>query len=150
MLQSLHQTIQVTYHYSVHFTHKLFAQGNLLLKETITSDNESARSLLCVIDDGVVAHHAALMGEIEAYCRTHQLRLVCAPLVIPGGEQAKTESTNVALLQEVIHRSGLCRHSYVLAIGGGAVLDMVGYAAAMAHRGVRLLRVPTTVLAQND
>ncbi|MCV5942208.1 3-dehydroquinate synthase, partial [Escherichia coli] len=34
--------------------------------------------------------------------------------------------------------------------GGGAVLDMVGFAAATAHRGVRLVRVPTTVLAQND
>jgi 3-dehydroquinate synthase len=37
-----------------------------------------------------------------------------------------------------------------MAIGGGAVLDMVGYAAATAHRGVRLIRVPTTVLGQND
>ena len=37
-----------------------------------------------------------------------------------------------------------------MAIGGGAVLDMAGYAAATAHRGIRLIRVPTTVLAQND
>ena len=47
-------------------------------------------------------------------------------------------------------RVGLCRHSYVVGIGGGAVLDMVGYTAAVAHRGIRLIRVPTTVLAQND
>ena len=44
----------------------------------------------------------------------------------------------------------MCRQSFVLAIGGGAVLDAVGYAAAIAHRGVRLIRMPTTVLAQND
>jgi len=37
----------------------------------------------------------------------------------------------------------------VMAIGGGAVLDAVGYAAATAHRGVRLIRVPTTVLSQD-
>ena len=42
------------------------------------------------------------------------------------------------------------RHSYVVAIGGGAVLDAVGYAAATAHRGVRLVRVPTTTLSQDD
>ena len=42
------------------------------------------------------------------------------------------------------------RQSYVLAIGGGAMLDVVGYAAATLHRGVRLVRMPTTVLAQND
>ena len=38
----------------------------------------------------------------------------------------------------------------VVVIGGGALLDLAGYAAATAHRGVRLIRVPTTVLAQND
>ena len=38
----------------------------------------------------------------------------------------------------------------MVAIGGGAVLDAVGYAAATAHRGVRLIRVPTTVLSQDD
>ena len=38
----------------------------------------------------------------------------------------------------------------VIAIGGGALLDMAGFAAATSHRGVRLIRLPTTVLAQND
>src|SRR5690606_29036842 len=42
------------------------------------------------------------------------------------------------------------RHSYVIAIGGGAVLDAVGLAAATAHRGIRHIRIPTTVLSQND
>ncbi len=38
----------------------------------------------------------------------------------------------------------------MIAIGGGAVLDAAGYAAATAHRGIRLIRVPTTVLSQDD
>ena len=42
------------------------------------------------------------------------------------------------------------RHSYVAAIGGGSVLDLVGYAAAVSHRGIRHIRIPTTVLSQND
>lgn len=76
--------------------------------------------------------------------------LVCPPLVIDGGESAKNDMANVTRIQEAIHHYGICRHSYVLAIGGGAVIDMVGYAAATAHRGVRLIRVPTTVLSQSD
>jgi len=51
---------------------------------------------------------------------------------------------------EAISEFGLCRHSYVVVAGGGAVLDMAGYAASTAHRGVRLIRIPTTVLSQND
>jgi 3-dehydroquinate synthase len=42
------------------------------------------------------------------------------------------------------------RQSFVVIVGGGAVLDMAGYAAAIAHRGVRVIRLPTTVLAQGD
>jgi 3-dehydroquinate synthase len=56
----------------------------------------------------------------------------------------------VMSIHRAIHEYGIDRHAYVLAVGGGALLDMVGYAAATAHRGVRLLRVPTTVLSQND
>ncbi|HLT37238.1 MAG TPA: 3-dehydroquinate synthase, partial [Enhygromyxa sp.] len=45
---------------------------------------------------------------------------------------------------------GLDRHSCVLIVGGGAVLDAVGYAASICHRGLRVVRMPTTVLAQDD
>jgi 3-dehydroquinate synthase len=71
-------------------------------------------------------------------------------LVVPGGEPAKNDPELVNNILEAIEAHGIDRHSYVMAIGGGAVLDMVGYAASIAHRGVRLIRVPTTVLSQND
>ena len=45
---------------------------------------------------------------------------------------------------------GVDRHSYVIGVGGGALLDMVGLAAATAHRGVRHVRIPTTTLSQDD
>ena len=45
---------------------------------------------------------------------------------------------------------GLDRQSFVVVVGGGAVLDMVSFAAAIAHRGVRVVRFPTTVLSQAD
>ena len=49
-----------------------------------------------------------------------------------------------------IDKNKICRHSFVVTIGGGAVIDMVGYASAIAHRGVKLIRISTTVLSQND
>lgn len=76
---------------------------------------------------------------------------LCAPiLVAQGGERCKNEPTIIETLLKSVQDHHLCRHSYILAIGGGAVLDTVGYGAAIAHRGLRMIRMPTTVLAQND
>jgi len=50
----------------------------------------------------------------------------------------------------VMNAADLDRRSYVVVIGGGAVLDAVGFAAGIAHRGIRLIRIPTTTLAQAD
>ena len=71
-------------------------------------------------------------------------------MLLPGGEAAKNDTEAVSRVIAAIGAHGLCRHSTVLAVGGGALLDAVGYAAAVAHRGLRLVRAPTTVLAQND
>jgi 3-dehydroquinate synthase len=68
---------------------------------------------------------------------------------LPGGEAAKTKEHIEALHRHMLEQE-LDRHSYVIAIGGGAALDAAGYAAATFHRGIRNIRLPTTVLAQND
>ena len=78
------------------------------------------------------------------------LELAAPVLVIPGGEQSKNDHGADAADPPGDPRRVLDRHSYVAAIGGGAVLDVAGYAAATAHRGIRLIRFPTTVLAQDD
>jgi 3-dehydroquinate synthase len=89
--------------------------------------------------------------QIRAYFAAHSdLCLVAPPLTVPGGERCKSDPGQVERVHEAINAHGIDRHAYVVAVGGGAVLDMVGYAAATAHRGVRLVRVPTTVLSQND
>ncbi len=69
---------------------------------------------------------------------------------IIGGEAVKNDWSQVERVLAAIHDSELDRRSYVVVIGGGAVLDAVGFAAATAHRGVRLIRLPTTTLAQAD
>jgi 3-dehydroquinate synthase len=56
----------------------------------------------------------------------------------------------VLRFHKLVAQHGICRHSFALLIGGGAVLDAMGFAAATAHRGIRVVRMPTTVLSQND
>jgi 3-dehydroquinate synthase len=75
---------------------------------------------------------------------------VCGPLVVPGGENAKNGWNTVRELMTLAGAEHLDRHSYLVAVGGGSVLDMAGFAASLVHRGLRLVRVPTTVLSQND
>ncbi|MEX2286805.1 MAG: 3-dehydroquinate synthase, partial [Planctomycetaceae bacterium] len=70
--------------------------------------------------------------------------------VVPGGEAVKNDVHILERMLKVMHRANLDRRSYVVVIGGGAVLDSVGFAAAIAHRGIRLVRLPTTTLAQAD
>lgn len=105
-----------------------------------------------VIDSEVLRLNPELPGAIASYARScgPLLELVCQPVSVRGGEACKQDSSQVSLIQGLVEHYRLCRHSYLIAIGGGAVLDAVGYAAATAHRGVRLIRLPTTVLAQND
>ena len=105
-----------------------------------------------VIDKGVADAHPTMTSDVVVYCSAHAdaLELTAPPLVVPGGEAIKNQSGPVDEIRAAIDVHGVDRHSYVVAIGGGAVLDAVGYAAATAHRGVRLIRVPTTVLAQDD
>ena len=94
-----------------------------------------------------------LPSEIEGYFQPPRRapRAGRAPLPVPGGERVKQRA--VLRRADAARRctsTAIDRHSFVIAIGGGAVLDAVGLAAAVTHRGVRLVRVPTTVLAQND
>ena len=70
--------------------------------------------------------------------------------IVPGGEEIKNDIHILEQMLKVFHAHDLDRRSYVVAIGGGAMLDAVGFAAAIAHRGLRLIRLPTTTLAQAD
>ena len=152
-MESIQSHFHVSYRYPVHFTTALFSVGNPLLAETVADEaHDLPRKVLIVVDRGVVTHHPRLLPSIEAYCHHHRAALnpVSPPLIFPGGEEAKNRPEYVVMLHDAIDQGGLCRHAYIVAIGGGALIDMAGYAAATAHRGIRLIRVPTTILAQND
>ena len=126
---------------------------------------ETELKILFVIDRGVADSHPRLIGDIGAYFsggagagpsaagNADAGPLVGGPaaaiVIVPGGEEAKNDPAQLELLLESINRLGIDldlsgRHR------GGTVLDLAGYAAAMAHRGIRHIRIPTTVLSQND
>jgi 3-dehydroquinate synthase len=149
----LDQSVRVNFRFPVHFTTGLFDPANLVLRTVVAVPADPAPAdAVVVIDDGVHRAHPDLVSAVEAYVAAHRdvLRVAAAPLVLPGGEVAKNDPAHLHALHALIHDARLCRHSYVIAIGGGALLDVAGYAAATAHRGIRLIRVPTTVLAQDD
>ena len=149
-LAGIDQEVVVRFRYPVRFTRRLFDPRNATLRDAVKS-NDRVR-LLVVIDEGVADAHPTLFDDVQLYCGAHAdaLELPAPPLVIPGGEAIKNQAGPVDEIRTAIDIHGVDRHSYVVAIGGGAVLDAVGYAAATAHRGVRLIRVPTTVLSQDD
>lgn len=151
-LQPIKQSFQVQYDYQLYFTSGLFALENQMFVNLIADykDFEPVK-LLFVLDDGVKHHHPSLIPQIEDYCKAHRQTIKYTDtLVLHGGEQVKNSDTAIESVLKGVNDNKICRHSFVVVIGGGAVIDMVGYAAAIAHRGVKLIRIPTTVLSQND
>jgi 3-dehydroquinate synthase len=147
------QNLQVNFSYSVSFTHRIFDITNSLLADTVRRRGESEVSrVLVYVDDGVAEAHPQLIQRIRNYMQHHSdvFDLAVAPMTIPGGEQAKNGWNMVRNIMTHIGNAHLDRHSFVIAVGGGSVLDGVGFAASIVHRGVRLIRIPTTVLAQDD
>ena len=152
-LQPIHQRVSVTFNYEVYFTKNLFELKNPTLAQVITADGETKpKKVVAIVDAGILQHQPELVKQLVAYTNFYAeiVAIAAEPMIISGGEAAKNDRNLVDQIHQQIEAAGLCRHCYVLAIGGGAVLDLVGYAAATAHRGIRLIRVPTTVLAQND
>ena len=71
-------------------------------------------------------------------------------VIIPAGEANKNRDTFQTMLQQ-IHEFGATRHtSLVVAFGGGVVTDIAGFAASLYHRGLSLVHIPTTLIAQAD
>jgi 3-dehydroquinate synthase len=146
-MKTLSASFSVPYQFPVYFVDNIFAQ--LEVFNTIFSDHTDAPLILPVIEQEVVNKFPSLLTELQTLLEQFGAKNIPS-LVMFGGEQGKnTPETVLKIIDECIEQQ-IDRHSYILAIGGGAFIDMVGYAAAITHRGVRLIRMPTTVLGQND
>jgi 3-dehydroquinate synthase len=147
------QDFIVRFRFPVHFSERVFDGSNPVLVDTV-SRLEPERRHRCVVyvDQGLLEVFPEVIAAIEAYASHYgdRMELAAPPIPIIGGEKIKSGLGLVEQIQQVLHDHHIDRHSYVIAVGGGAVLDAVGFAAATTHRGVRHIRIATTVLSQND
>ncbi|MFA5245180.1 MAG: 3-dehydroquinate synthase, partial [Pedobacter sp.] len=146
-MKYLQQSFSVKFEYKVYFTSDLFDLSNPLINDFLKTDGRP-RKILFVIDEGV---GRAVSDQINAYFTVYKaVNLIPEILFVPGGEQVKNDTQYFDQILEAVNTHKIDRHSYIAAVGGGSVLDLVGYAAAVSHRGIRHIRIPTTVLSQND
>ena len=147
------QSFSVGYQYQVSFTSGLFNTNNASFVNALCRvEREKKHRVVVFVDAGVTRANPDLIPQIIRYSKHHNesIELVADPIEISGGEQIKVDLKCVESLQTVLYDHHIDRHSFVVGIGGGALLDAVGWVAATTHRGVRHIRVPTTVLGQND
>lgn len=149
-MKAIQQSFSVPFNYTVHFTEDIFNRDNSLLAKVLNSPIRPR--VFFVLDQGVAEAHPALCDNIKTYVEAYQQDFeLCADiLVVPGGEAVKNTRQYVDEILNASNTNAIDRHSFIVSIGGGAVIDMVGFASAIAHRGIRNIRIPTTVLAQND
>jgi 3-dehydroquinate synthase len=145
---SIKQKFTLSYEYPVLFTRKAFEFSNLTIANLIDNHNESPK-LLTVIDQGLADAAPNLAEDIQKYCQHHKIN-VLPEVIVPAGEASKNNEGVIDSIYQLVEKHAIDRHSYILVLGGGAVVDAIGFAAATAHRGIRLIRMPSTVLGQND
>ena len=149
-----YQHFTVAYEYPIYFTHGVFSNvDNLVLRHAVSRLEPTRRhKIVVIVDKNVVGANSGLLRAIRLYVEHHDdvLDLLAPPRLIEGGEQIKDDHEAVLDLQLWLHDLHIDRQCSIIVIGGGSILDMAGFAAATSHRGIRTIRIPTTVLSQND
>ncbi|MFM7050693.1 MAG: 3-dehydroquinate synthase [Planctomycetota bacterium] len=151
--EALDSTVAPSFAHRVRFTRDVFADGNAALPAVFADDPAVAtRRAVVLVDAGLDAAHPAFIPRLRLAFERLGARMPRLEAVetVAGGEAAKHDTAAADRTIELVERHRIDRKSFVIAIGGGAVLDAVGYGAAIAHRGVRLVRMPSTTLAQDD
>lgn len=140
--------ITVSFQHRIRFTRAAFAPGNRLVAELLETRGRS--KVLVFVEKGLRGFFPQLEGEIQDYFSDLSGLRLTGVEWLAGGEEAKRDAQVYQDAMAAIERHHIDRHSYVVVIGGGAFLDVIGFAAATGHRGVRLVRFPTTTLSQDD
>lgn len=151
-------THHVDVEFSVPFVHRLRFTADVLgddqsvLLDLLEPSEDRKPRVQFWLDEGVADAVPQLRQRVHSFLSAHADRLVPVGNVqtVVGGEAVKNDIHILERMLKVMNHADLDRRSYVVVIGGGAVLDAVGFAAAIAHRGIRLIRIPTTTLAQAD
>ncbi len=145
-------SFSVPYLHRLRFTRDLFGAEQEVLASLIEPSGDARPKVQFWLDEHIAQAQPQLTSKIRAFAQRHQDKWTMPGniQVCPGGEAVKNDIHLLERMLKCINAADLDRRSYVIAIGGGAVLDAVGFAAAIAHRGIRLIRLPTTTLAQAD
>lgn len=136
----------------VRFTRDVLGGECEVLLDVLEASGDTPPRVQFWVDQHVLAARPDLRDRIRDLGQRHRrrFRIVSGLQIVPGGEEVKNDIHILERMLKVFNAADLDRRSYVVVVGGGAVLDAVGFAAAIAHRGIRLVRLPTTTLAQGD
>jgi len=149
----LEKQIRLEHTHRILFTREVFAPRNNTIRDLLKlGQPHKLPRVLVFVDEAVANANRDLIDDIVGYGEAHAetFTLTDTPIVIPGGESCKNDLRLVECCWDAINEAALDRHSYVFVIGGGAILDLVCFAASTAHRGIRHVRFPTTTLSQGD
>ena len=145
------QRIVVPYEFPVIFTDHVFSPENTALRSALLRLEETRPPRAMVyVDSAADAATPGLATAAAAWCQKWEITLAAPPRIVHGGEAVKNDWPAAQLLIQEMLELRMDRHAYVIIAGGGAVLDAVGFAASLVHRGLRVIRIPTTALAQCD
>lgn len=145
-------TFKVSFNYSVFFTRNIFIHENSTLCDAVkTSEQNRKHKLMFLVEKKVADSFPNLATQINSYCEFNNklIEQIADPIIISGGETLKSFDV-ISDICKHLDQNRLCRQSYAVIIGGGAFIDAVSFAASITHRGVRQIRIPTTILSQND
>ena len=152
-MDSFTQPIAVPNTHRLIFTRNVFAPDNSVLADQLSPREPGGRARAVIFwDGGLEFAFPGIDRRIAAWFKAQEKRieLLTPPVSLPGGEIVKNDFQHLQRVWSVINDTKLCRHSFVIVLGGGAMLDMVGFGASTAHRGIPLVRLPTTSLSQGD
>ena len=152
MQKIIKQSFNIEYKYNIFFTKNIFNTKNRLLINILNKENKNKKNILIFIDKNIIKFHKNLIQDINQYIEKYkkQIEVKTPPIIITGGEKIKNHYLLVKYIYKLINKYKICRQSYLLSIGGGTLQDLIGYIASTAHRGIKLIRMPTTVLSQDD
>ncbi|MBA61252.1 MAG: 3-dehydroquinate synthase [Planctomycetaceae bacterium] len=148
----LNVDFHVPFVHRLRFTSDVFGEDQAVLTNLLESSDENPARVQFWIDQNVAEGSPQLIERVKRFSNSSPdlVQRVGSIQFVPGGEEIKNDIHILERMLKVFNVCNLDRRSYIVAIGGGAVLDAVGFAVAIAHRGLRLVRIPTTTLSQAD
>ncbi len=151
-MKIIKQAFQVKFKYNIIFTKDVFNKNNTCLAKILKTSNHNIKKIIIFIDKNIYKTNEFIIKQINEYIKINSkyINLVYKPILITGGEKIKNHYNLVKYAYKIIDKYKICRQSYILSVGGGTMQDLIGFVASTAHRGIRLIRIPTTTLSQDD